>query len=412
MTKQTATGAEGRLADNVVHFVRLLRGAGLPVGPAQALGAFEALKAAGLGRREDFYWTLHATLVTRREHRPLFDQAFALFWQKRGLLEKMMQLLLPQSKVAMPPQAPPAGALRIAEALGDARRAEAPERTEVEIDARLTVSERELLQGKDFEQMTAEEIALAARLVRALVLPENLVRTRRFRPSALGRRVDPRATLRRTLRAGGDIIELARRAPRYRHPPLVALIDISGSMTNYSRVALHFMHALARARPRVHTFLFGTRLSNVTRHLACRDPDEALADCSAAVEDWSGGTRIASCLAEFNKRWSRRVLGQGAVVLLVTDGLEREAGGNLARQTERLHKSCRRLVWLNPLLRYDAFEARAAGVRAMLPHVDEFRPVHNLESMESLVAALGARGGLAVDPRNWLRRRAAHAAGG
>lgn len=410
MSKKAPAGGEGRLADNVVHFVRLLRGAGMPVGPAQALGAFAALKAAGIGSREDFYWTLHATLVTRREHRPVFDQAFALFWQKRGLLDKMMELLLPRSKLATAAEKPDAAALRIAEALRQSRPEEARERDRVELDARLTVSERELLQRKDFDQMTADEIALAIRLVRELVLPENQVRTRRFRPAAPGRRIDPRATLRRTMRSGGDIIELARRAPLYRPPPLVALIDISGSMANYSRVALHFMHALARQRPRVHTFLFGTRLSNVTRHLAFRDPDEALERCSGAVEDWSGGTRIASCLAVFNKRWSRRVLAQGAVVLLITDGLEREAGGDLARQIDRLHRSCRRLVWLNPLLRYDAFEARASGIRAMLPHVDEFRPVHNLESMESLVAALDGRASPAADPRRWLKRPGPRAA--
>jgi hypothetical protein len=251
--------------------------------------------------------------------------------------------------------------------------------------------------------MSATEYAEAARLVRALVLPDDEVRTRRTRPLARGRRLDPRGTLRRTLRSGGEIIALARRAQRFRHPPLVLLIDISGSMETYSRVMLHFAHALARARERVHVFLFGTRLTNVTRHLRTRDPDEALALVSRSVEDWSGGTRIASCLASFNKDWSRRVLSSGAVVLLVTDGLERDAGEDLPRRMERLHKSCRRLVWLNPLLRFLRFEARASGIRAMLPHVDEFRPVHNLESLKSLVEALDGRRQFAPDPRKWLK---------
>jgi len=396
--------ADGRLADNVIHFVRLLRGAGLSVGPAQALGALEALQTAGIGRKQDFYWTLHATLVTRREHKPIFDQAFALFWQKRGLIDKMIALMSPEmSSAAAEAQEPKPAALRLAEALGEG--AERPPRREeqAEFDARLTMSEREVLRSKDFEQMSAAEFAEAARLVRTLVLPEDEVRTRRTRPLARGRKLDPRGTLRRTLRTGGDVIALARRTRRLRHPPLVLLIDISGSMASYSRVMLHFAHALARARERVHVFLFGTRLSNVSRHLRTRDPDEALAAVSRAVEDWSGGTRIASCLTTFNKDWSRRVLGQGAVVLLVSDGLEREAGSELPRQIERLHKSCRRLVWLNPLLRFDRFEARAGGIRAMLPHVDEFRPVHNLESLASLAAALDGRRQFLPDPRTWLR---------
>jgi hypothetical protein len=383
--------------------LRQVNGAsGLPAGTAQALGALDALRAAGLGTREEFYWVLHATLVTRREHSVVFDAAFELFWRKPGLMEKMMAMLLPESPVPPTPEKPKAAALRVAEALGGNKRKPPPREDKVEIDARLTMSDQEILKSKDFEQMSADEIALVARKVRELVLPCDEVRTRRFRASPRGAKIDPRATLRRTLRTGGDVIALARRAPRHRHPPLVALIDISGSMSSYSRVMMHFMHALTQARPRVHTFLFGTRLSNITRSLAARDPDEALERVGQRVLDWSGGTRIGSSLKEFNKVWSRRVLGQGAVVLLVTDGLEREGGGELARQMERLAKSCRRLIWLNPLLRFDGFEPRAAGVRAMLPHVDEFRSVHNLESVESLIEALDGGRAAPAPPREWL----------
>jgi uncharacterized protein with von Willebrand factor type A (vWA) domain len=165
-------------------------------------------------------------------------------------------------------------------------------------------------------------------------------------------------------------------------------------------VLLHFFHAIGRSR-RVHTFLFGTRLTNVTRELRRRDPDEALAACASAVADWSGGTRIATALREFNRKWSRRVLGQGALVLLFTDGLEREAGDDLGREMDRLHRSCRRLIWLNPLLRFDGFSARARGIRAMLPHVDEFRSAHSLESVTDLCRALAGEG-QGYDPRRWL----------
>jgi uncharacterized protein with von Willebrand factor type A (vWA) domain len=187
------------------------------------------------------------------------------------------------------------------------------------------------------------------------------------------------------------------------HPPLVILADISGSMSQYTRVFLHFLHAMTEDRRRVHTFLFGTRLTNITRQMRHKDPDEAMALCSGIVKDWSGGTRIGEALGTFNQQWSRRVLGQGAVVLLITDGLEREEVDGLSDAMERLHKSCRRLVWLNPLLRFEGFEARARGVRAMLPHVDELRAVHNLNALGDLCRSLGSKSGRETDPRRWLQ---------
>jgi uncharacterized protein with von Willebrand factor type A (vWA) domain len=228
-----------------------------------------------------------------------------------------------------------------------------------------------------------------------------MVATRRFRADPHGRRADPRAMMRSALRTGGDLIVPKFRSPREVHPPLVVLADISGSMSQYTRIFLHFLHALVEKRRRVHTFVFGTRLTNLTRQMRHRDPDEALAEASKAVKDWSGGTRIGDALHEFNRLWSRRVLSQGAVVLLITDGLERDDISGLSREMERLHKSCRRLIWLNPLLRFDGFEPRARGVRAMLPHVDELRPVHNLSALSDLCASLAENGSRSFDPRFW-----------
>ncbi|MBT5415443.1 MAG: VWA domain-containing protein, partial [Rhodospirillaceae bacterium] len=205
-------------------------------------------------------------------------------------------------------------------------------------------------------------------------------------------RIDMRASLRASLRSGGAEIPLHRRRPRRRRPPLVILCDISGSMSRYSRMMIHFLHAVTNDRDRVHTFVFGTRLTSITRHLRLRDVDEALEKVGGSVQDWDGGTRIGHCLHEFNAVWSRRVLGQGAVVLLITDGLDRDAGEGLEGEIERLHKSCRRLIWLNPLLRYDEFQPKSLGMRAILPHVDDFRSIHNLESLEHLAAALGRTG--------------------
>jgi uncharacterized protein with von Willebrand factor type A (vWA) domain len=259
---------------------------------------------------------------------------------------------------------------------------------EIELDAAFTVSPREILQHKDFETMTTTELATVRAMLARLRLPLPELPTRRTTPDARGHRVDLRATLRRATGAAGTLSPLAWRQRVRRTPPLVVLCDISGSMDRYARMLLHFLHAITNDRDRVHVLLFGTRLTNITRHLKHRDVDVALSRVATAVSDWAGGTRIGSCLADFNRRWSRRLLGQNAVVLLISDGLDAEGGDGLALQMERLHKSCRRLVWLNPLLRYEGFEARPAGIRAMLPHVDDFMPVHNMESLTELAAAL------------------------
>ncbi|HYF56855.1 MAG TPA: VWA domain-containing protein [Salinarimonas sp.] len=398
----------GRLADNIAHFARALRVAGLPVGPGSVLDALAAVEAARVGTREDFYWALHAVLVTRREHSAIFDQAFRIFWRRRALLEKLIAQMSPVAPGgASEPEAPKPGALRVAEALAPrAQPRDEPPPPERELSARLTVSDREVLQRKDFAQMSADEIARAKRLVAALRLPDDATPTRRLAADPHGARIDPRGTFRRSLRAGGAGIALSFRERAVAPPPLVALVDISGSMAEYSRLFLHFLHAVAERRRRVHVFVFATRLTNVTRELRRRDPDEALALASRRVQDWEGGTRISAALHEFNRHWSRRVLSGGAVTLLFTDGLEREVTPELAFETDRLKRSCRRLVWLNPLLRFDAFAARAAGIRAMLPHVHEFRPIHSLASMGELCQALGAARSPGADPRLWLRRAA------
>ncbi|UUX50285.1 VWA domain-containing protein [Nisaea acidiphila] len=393
----------GRLVENILHFARVLRAAGLPVGPGKVMDAIEAVRTVGITDREVFYWTLHAVFVNRRDQREIFDQAFHIFWRNPRILEKMMQMVLPEMQLAGDANEEDAEKIsrRVSDALSQQQEqgedASAPDREqeqEIQLDAVMTYSDEELLQGMDFEKMSAEEIRAARRAIEKMHLPLADIPTRRFSPSPYGRRVDLRNTLRQALRSGGDIIPLQLKKRRMRPPPLVTLCDISGSMTRYSRMLLHFMHTLTNDRDRVHTFLFGTRLTNVTRYLRHKDVDEALDKISASVEDWSGGTRIGHCLHDFNRHWSRRVLTQGAVVLLITDGLDREAGKGLGAEMERLHKSCRRLIWLNPLLRYDGFAPKSMGVRALLPHVDEFRPVHSLDSLEDLAKLLGEPAGI------------------
>ena len=399
----------GNLLANIMYFARALRAAGLPVGPGQVLKAVEAVRQVGIENRADFYWTLHAVFVTRRDQRPIFDQAFHIFWRNPKLLEKMMGLLLPSLSVN-DPEAETMNR-RLAEALAENQQNAAPEiEREKEFDAAMSFSEREKLRKMDFEQMSNEEMERARHAVRnlALVLAENP--TRRFAANPQGARIDMRATLRAQLRSSG-IIALKRKRRATKPPPLVVLCDISGSMSRYTRLFLHFLHAVSRDRSQVYAFLFGTRLSNITRYLRSRDVDEALDRVASAVEDWSGGTRIGQSLAQFNRRWSRRVLGQGAVVLLITDGLDRDGGAGLDAEMDRLHKSCRRLIWLNPLLRYEGFAPKSLGMRAILPHVDEFRPVHNLESLETLAEALKQAGPRRLEAAAHWRQDLAQKAG-
>jgi len=399
--------SERGLAINLMHFARALRAAGLPVGPGKVLQAVEAVEAVGIGSRVDFYWALHAVFVNRRDQREVFDQAFHVFWRNPDILKRMMGLMLPTVRTELQPDRNELSR-RVAEALkGTSPEVEGPEKTEIQVDAAFTVSAQERLQAKDFEKMSTEELAQAKQMLARIALPVAEAATRRYRTDPRGDRVDPRATLRRMLRSGGDLAELARRRRRTRPPPLVVLCDISGSMTRYSRMLLHFMHAVTNDRDRVYSFVFGTRLTNITRYLRHKDVDVALDAVSAAVEDWSGGTRIGSALHAFNRTWARRVLGQGAVVLLITDGLDRDAGEGLAAEAERLHKSCRRLVWLNPLLRWEGFAPKSSGIRALLPHVDDFRPVHNLNSLAGLADALNREGPRRAEGlRKWLREAA------
>ena len=376
----------GLMADNIIGFARALRAAGMPVGPGAVIDAMAALQAIEIGKRGDMFAALQSVFVKRREHALIFAQAFDLFFRAAEDWKHMLD------SVPLPDQAkkkPPPASRRVQEAMAQPQVSDAPQREEQQ-EIRLAVSDREILQKKDFAQMSAAEIADVTRAIANMRLPQAELRTRRFQPDARGVKLDLRRTLRGSLRTGGEIIDVRRLGPIVKPAPIVALLDISGSMSEYTRLFLHFLHAITDARKRVSVFLFGTRLTNVTRALRARDPDEALASCTSSVEDWAGGTRISASLHSFNKLWSRRVLGQGAIVLLISDGLEREADDKLAFEMDRLHRSCRRLIWLNPLLRYGGFEAKAQGIKMMLPHVDEFRPVHNLSSMDALIDALSS----------------------
>ena len=387
----------GHLAANVLHFARVLRKAGLPVGTDRPLLALQALEIAGIGSRADLYAVLRACLIDRIEHRALFDQAFQVFWRDPARFEEVLRLLLPRVEGAV--RGPgPGPSRRLLEALVSGAApvhspAPAP-RPRATFDGQPSASDRERLRKADFDSMTAAEWSAARQLIASLAPLLPRLATRRDLPGARGRELDVRRLLRDCARSGGEIVRFACRTPATRTEPLTVLVDISGSMARYSRMFLHFVHALANGSPgsalRVNAFVFGTRLTNITRPLRSRDPDEAIARVVAQVSDWSGGTRIGACLGEFNRRWARRIPLGSSTVLLLTDGLEHAETGPLELEAARLARSCRRLLWLNPLLRYEGFEPRARGIRAILPHVDRLLPVHNLASLEELTRVLTA----------------------
>ncbi len=376
-------------ADNIVHFSRILRAAGLAVGPDRVLAAMAAIEEVGVDRREDVRAALAAVMLDRHEQQTLFDAAFDTFWRDPKLLEQMMYMLLPKISGRGEKLQPPR-ANRLAEALAPPRSPAPPRPSgasdKVDFETTLTFSDRERLQQADFESMTTAEFELAARIAQELPLPVEPVRRRRHEAAARGR-IDLRATMQRMARQPQTLTPAFSR-PRTEAPTLVVLLDISGSMERYARLLLHYVHGLTRRHLRVHTLVFGTRLTNISRSLRHRDPDIALRHADAQVRDWKGGTRIASCLADFNRDWARRLLTGNAALLLMTDGLDRDEHGDLAHAARQLRRLAHQIVWLNPLLRFDGFEPRAAGVRALLPNVDRFLPVHNLASLADLARAL------------------------
>lgn len=388
----------GKLAENVVHFAGFLRRAGLPVGTAQVLDAIAALQLVGLGRRTEVFAALRAVFVSRQDHDELFALGFDTFWRDPFGATEALSMLLPPSKADRPTKSKVRR--RISEAWRGAgprskpkHRPDAPPPPEITIDMRNTASAREVLRHRDFEELTADEEAEVRKILARFRFPWRELRTRRTRPAAHGTTIDLRRTLHASRRAFGEPVRLLWRAHRTRPPPLVVLCDVSGSMERYSKMILHFLHALTNDRDRVSVFVFGTRLTPVTRALRHRDVDVAFAELSNVVRDWHGGTRIAACLEAFHHDWARRVLGGSATVLLVTDGLERDDPDQLEHVMARLARWCRRIVWLNPLLKYEDFEPRAKGVAAILPHVHEHRPVHDLASLEALADALSRPAG-------------------
>ncbi|SDC43444.1 hypothetical protein SAMN05216345_102286 [Cupriavidus sp. YR651] len=385
---QGAAPALPMLARNVTHFMRLLRDAGFGLSPAHAVDALDALCHVDIGAREEVRAALAALVLSGPDQRPLFDAAFDLFWRDPDWEGKMRAMLLPRVDAGAPP---PKRSNRLADALA-ARNPPAPSRDqpgrEERFTAPLTFSDQERLAQRDFETLTADEWRALQHMVRTRRTHLALQRTRRLRAAACGTRADLRASARLAVRQHGEWLRWKFRKHAERKPPVVLLLDISGSMSQYSRAVLYFCHALMQSRERMHVFLFGTRLTNVTRALRERDPDDAVNLIAGQVRDWAGGTRIGAALATFNRQWARRTLAGRATVLLVSDGIDLEHIDLLDAEMARLRRFAHRIIWLNPLLRYAEFSPRARGIQAILPHVDALRPAHNLDSLFALESLL------------------------
>lgn len=379
---------EGRLANNLLFFCRTLRKAGLPIGPGQIIDAGGAVLRCGIERRDDFYFALRSVLVTDPAQFRIFDQAFHIYFRNPRLLERMLGMLLPTLETEVRANGGDAAIRRLLEAMSGEHGTDDSD-VIIEIDQSESYSRLAVLRHKDFEQMSLDEQAQAKILLQQGLKDLPDIPTRRYGPSNVGSRYDLRRAIRMMLRNNGQLLQLPRRKKRVKPPQLVLLCDVSGSMSRYTRMFLHFAHTLSSRGQAVHSFVFGTRLTNISRRLGDRDVDRALDRISSDVGDWDGGTRIADSLKQFNRDWSRRVLSRRSIVVLLSDGLERDSEADLAFQTARLQRSCDQLVWMNPMLRYAAFEPKAGGIRAMLPYTDRFLPAHNIASLLQLAEILG-----------------------
>ncbi|MFO7538784.1 MAG: VWA domain-containing protein [Chloroflexota bacterium] len=400
----TKTNSTGKLLHNMVLFGRLLRALGMDVNPGRMIDLVQALDHIEIGQRSDFYHTCRSLLVHHKDDLPLFDQAFTLFWYKLwkdGLPVDLFgqPLNRPQSQTIIIP--PPLTAAE-EQAGSDDEESDAAETDQTVIELTKTYSVREQLRHKDFSQLTAEEVQAVKQVMAQLVWQLGQRRTRRQQPGR-GQRLDFRRSLRRNLRYGGEMLQWSRREYKYKPRPLIVIADISGSMERYTALLLHFLYSLAEglAQP-VESFVFSTRLTRTTRQLRGRDIERALAEVSTSVTDWAGGTRIGEAIKTFNFEWGRRVLGKGAVVVLISDGWDRGDPHLLGEEMGRLQRSCHRLIWLNPLLGSTQYEPLTRGMQAALPYIDDFLPVHNLASLEDLAHHLA---GLTDEKRPWRRHQ-------
>ena len=393
---------DGRLVDNIIYFCRTLRRAGVPVAPSQIKDLIRAVEVVGSSQKLDFMETLRACLITRPEQMEVFEQVFNLFWRDPEFINKIMQTLLPfaQNKQDEAPK-PKAAEHRAVDAMTDPMKQDLQEQVktteELVLDAQFSFSQNERITAMDFEQMTNAEVADAERAIAQLDFKLPKTYSRRYRASPIGPRIDIRNTLHHSRRSGGEILKLVKKRRIERKSDLVFLCDISGSMSTYSRMIMHFIYAISNQTAvhqnwsSVHAFTFGTQLTNISHLIKGDDPDIALNNIGQIVTDWDGGTQIGSNIEQFNMKWSRRILKSDTVVILVTDGLERGDIDLLDTQLERLKLSSGHIIWLNPLLRFDEFQPLAQGIRIIKKHTSRLVSCHNVNSLANLSSVISGK---------------------
>src|SRR5437773_327584 len=392
-----------RLLYRLTEFGRLLWESGINVGPRQMLDLAETLDYIDVTNKEDFYNTLKCSLLARHEQETLFDQLFLYFWYMRDRQGKKVdnpkgaakrderQMRLPPSERKRLAEHMNANEQQRKDLRAEMRQSERPRRANERIDKEddeddanpqgTAYSAIEMLRKKDFESFTWEEVQEAKKLMAEMRWHLGQRPTQRKASSRKGSYPDMRRIVRRNLKYGAEILELTWRETKQKPRPLVIICDISGSMSLYSRLLLHFIHTISNGLMNVEAFVFGTRLTRITRQLKRRDVDDAVLDVTKTVQDWSGGTRIGDALHSFNQKWAKRVLGRGAVVLIISDGWDRGDAHVLEAEMDRLQHSCHRLIWLNPLLGSPDYRPLTVGMKTALPYIDNFLPAHNLDSL-------------------------------
>lgn len=402
MSEETHT-KPGTILHNLVLFGRLLRALGMDVNPGRVIDMVQALEFVEIGQRADFYYTARSLFVHRKEDLPLFDEAFELFWQKpagEGVDFSHFNRVTDTAPEQM--MVPPQPDNNQSEGKEEVASEDEDEEDDTQqlIEVTQTYSTRERIAQMDFGQMSAAELQLVKQFMAELVWNIGQRRTRRKKTAVHAHMLDLRRTLRRNMRYGGELLEWPRRQYKIKPRPVVVIADMSGSMEQYTKLLLHFIYGLAGGLDqKVEAFVFSTRLTRVTRQLEHKDLDFALADVANEVSDWAGGTRIGEAIKTFNFEWGRRVLGNGAVVLLISDGWDRGDPQLLKKEMARLQRNVHRLVWLNPLLGSERYEPLTRGMQAALPHIDDFLPVHNLNSLETLAEHLAGLTAVKKHPR-------------
>ena len=378
-----------KLDKNVIFFARLLRASGISLSSDSILEAIESIKLVGIENKKSFFYALQTCLIKRPEDMKIFAQAFSLFWQNPKFRDRIRELLLPQTRMQGAEEEKEELAKRIQDTLStpENSKSRVVEEETLLIDTSGTASDNQLFKDKDFEMMSKDELQMASQSIKELLIKIPRRPFRRSENSSLGKQVSTRESLREAKRHFGSVLpKLVKKKEVSR--PVIVLLDISGSMENYSRMMIHFVHNLMQRHKKVHAFLFGTKLTNISFQIKNKDIDVALKEISKATNDWAGGTRIRDSIFTFNKKWIRRVSSSNSIVFLITDGLDRDHSTDLFNQMERLQKSCYKLVWLNPLLRFKDFLPKSISIKRILLNVDAFLPIHSIESMQNLTSLI------------------------